>query len=162
MGEKTKGAISLLVIIFAIVIFFKINGLKKETPVLLDFSEPTPYDQVDTKGLKLFTGDLISVIQTNSTVVIKAKIYSRSTNKSTIDQNYFIVADLIKNHGFNTCKELQYWAVADMTDGSESKVISFTLDEETINKVFTESIADIQIGDYATDLWILPGLFDGK
>lgn len=115
MGEKTKGVIILLVIILAIVIFIKINGSKKESPVLLDFTEPTSYLQVDTKGLKLFSGDLISVIQTENTVVIKAKIDSKSTNKLTIDQNYIIVADLIKNHGFNTCKELQYWAVADMT-----------------------------------------------
>ena len=45
-----------------------------------------------------------------------------------------------------------------MTDGSESKVISFTLNSNTIQGVYNENIIDNQLGDYVDDLYILPSL----
>ena len=131
-------------------------GSKKEA-VVLDFSNDA-YGQVDTGDLKLAHGDLLSVMQNERNVVVKAKIKSNMTNQMTIDQNYYSVTDLIKNHGFNTCDELQYWAVADMTSGDESKVISFTVDKDTIDKVYSGNILDNKLGEYVSDLWILPSL----
>lgn len=45
-----------------------------------------------------------------------------------------------------------------MTDGSESKVISFTLTKEHINSVKNEQLFGNEIVDKASDVWILPSL----
>lgn len=45
-----------------------------------------------------------------------------------------------------------------MTDGSESKVISFTVPKDLIDKIKSGSVLPIELGDYVTDLWILPSL----
>ena len=112
----------------------------------------------------LQNGELLSTITNNidgkEVIVIKAKIKSNLTNKLTIDQNYYNVADMIKNQGCDKFDEIQYWAVADMTSGDEAKVISFTLSSDTIKQIKDGKIVDIQIGDYADDLWILPSLKD--
>lgn len=118
-----------------------------------------PTGEIDTKDLKLEYGDLLSVNHGGDGVfVVKAKISPSYSNKSTIDQNYFTVCDLIKNWGFDSCTELQYWAVADMTDGTEGKVISFTLDSTIIQGVYNGNIVENRLGDYVSDLWILPSL----
>ncbi|WP_024858416.1 hypothetical protein [Ruminococcus albus] len=91
-------------------------------------------------------------------IVIKAKITGSLTNNMTIDQNYFNIEYLIKNHNFNKYDTIVYWAVADMTDGSESKVISFTVDKPLIDKVASGKFPANQMGKYVSDLWILPSL----
>ena len=127
--------------------------------VMFDFSEHNIIGgEIDTKGLRLSHGELLDVNQSDGTVVIHAKIQGSYSNKATIDQNFFSVADLICKHGFNTCAELQYWAVADMADGSEGKVISFTLRKEVIDAISDEILYGDHIRDYADDLWILPSL----
>lgn len=93
-------------------------------------------------------------------LVVKAKIEPNLTNRLTIDQNYYNVADIVQNHSGILYDEIQYWAVADMTDGSESKVISFTIDHDVISGINNKTIAENQIGDYATDLFILPSLLE--
>lgn len=106
-------------------------------------------------------GELLSVIYSgDGLVVVKTKIESSFSDSATINQNYYNVCDLIENHGFNTCSELQYWAVADMSDGSEAKVISFTLDSDTIQGVYNGTIVDRQLDEYVDDLFILPSLQD--
>ena len=47
-----------------------------------------------------------------------------------------------------------------MTDGSESKVISFTVDSDLIQKIKTSAVVAIQMGDYVSDLYILPSLLN--
>ena len=131
----------------------------EEPPVVLDFSEPTAFAQeVDITGLRMHHGDLQSVTQNGDKVIIKAKITSNLTNEMTVKQNYLAVADLIRLNGFNTAGEIEYWAVADMTDGSESKVVQFTLDKITIDGIYNETILSTDVGDYATDVWIHPSL----
>lgn len=93
-------------------------------------------------------------------LVVKAKIEPNLTNRLTIDQNYYNVADIVQNHSGILYDEIQYWAVADMTDGSESKVISFTIDHDVISGINNKTIAENQIGNYATDLFILPSLLE--
>ena len=125
----------------------------------LDLSGGEYLGEIDTGNLELRFGELLSVISPgDGVVVVKAKIQPSYSNKTTIDQNYYSVCDLIRKNGFNQCSELQYWAVADMTDGSESKVISFTLNSNTIQDVYNENIIDNQLGDYVDDLYILPSL----
>lgn len=95
-------------------------------------------------------------------LVIKIKIKSSYSNKATRTQNYHNIDDIIKNQGGDKFKEIQYWAVADMKDGEESKVISFTLDEDLINKVANNNTNYLptNIEDRLIDLWILPSLRD--
>lgn len=107
-------------------------------------------------------GEIESVIYNNidgkSVAVVKAKITPSYSNEATINQNYFNVEDLIVNQGFDKYDEIQYWAVADMTNGSESKVISFTVDAEVIDLLKNKKIPANMLGDYLDDLWVLPSL----
>ncbi len=107
---------------------------------------------------KLTYGELLSVteneIDGKNIVVVKGKITSSYSNNATIEQNYFNVSDLITECGYDRYDEIQYWAVADMSDGSEQKVISFTVDSNLIQKIAAEELAPIQLGDYVSDLWI--------
>ena len=111
----------------------------------------------------LLHGELISTITNTvndkNVIVIKAKISPSYSNKATIDQNYFNIEDFVKNQNGSQFDEIQYWAVADMTDGSESKVISFTVNKDMINSILTDKyFVPISYGDYVEDLWILPSL----
>lgn len=107
-------------------------------------------------------GELVSAITNEidgqSVLVIKAKISSSYNNEATVDQNYYNVADLIQSQGCDVFDELQYWAVADMSDGSEQKVVSFTVDADLIQKIAAGEVVENQLGDYVTDLYILPSL----
>lgn len=107
---------------------------------------------------KLLHGELLEVKKNAGIVVVKAKIESSYSNEATIHQNYFNVTDLVKNQGFDVYNEIQYWAVADMTDGSESKVISFTVSKSLINRIKNGEVVDNQLGEYVDDLYILPSL----
>lgn len=97
-------------------------------------------------------------IDGRSVLVVKAKISSSYNNDATVDQNYYNVEDLIQNQGCDKFDEIQYWAVADMSDGSESKVVSFTVDADLIQKIAEKSVAANQLGDYVADLYIHPSL----
>ena len=116
----------------------------------------------EESGPVLEYGELLELneneIDGAAVAVVKAKIDSQASNKMTIDQNYYTVVDLIQNQGFDKYDEIQYWAVADMTDGSESKVIAFTLDKDLIDRIAAGSFPANTLGDYVTDLWILPSL----
>ena len=127
---------------------------------VFDFSSDMAFGEVDTGSLQLQHGELLSVFYNDGVVVVKAKIQPNLTNQMTIDQNFFNVGDLIKKHGFNTCEELQYWAVADMTSGDEVKVISFDLDKSTIDSLYSEKIFESQLKDYVDNLFIHNSLLD--
>lgn len=112
----------------------------------------------NTKVSSLKFGELLDVTTNNDILIIKAKISPSYSNKATINQNGFNVEDIILNQGGDAFNEIQYWAVADMTDGSESKVISFTLTKDQITSVKNKQLVGNQIVDKATDVWILPSL----
>lgn len=103
-------------------------------------------------------GELLQTTVTGTTLVIKAKIEPQLTKKITIKQNYYNVCDIITDQGGDAFTEIQYWAVADMTDGSEGKVISFTLDDWVIKMIAEKKIYPAMLEDYAKDLYILPSL----
>ncbi len=128
-----------------------------------DSEESTTTASDTTQVTEVKYGELISIVDnydTNKTAVIKVKITSSYSNEATINQNYYNVAELITNNGFNKYEEIQYWAVADMSSGSEEKVVSFTLNSETIQGIYNESIVTNQIGNYADDLWVHTSLRD--
>ena len=141
-------------------------GSEPEGDFILDFNSLTPDDfgTLDTGNLELESGELLEVryggdvYAGKGVIIVKAKTSPNLTNKLTIRQNYHDVCELITNHGFDSCPEIQYWAVADMTDGEEGKAISFTLDSDTILGVANQTILPINLDDYLQDLWILPSL----
>lgn len=100
----------------------------------------------------------ISPDTTKHCCVIKAKIESSYNNKATIHQNFFNVEDFIKNQNGYLYDEIQYYAVADMMSGEETKVISFTLDKDIIDGLYSEKIAANKLDNYLKDLWIIESL----
>lgn len=107
----------------------------------------------------LNTGELLDVTKNGDILVIKVKIQGSYNNEATIKQNYHNLENIIKQGGYNY-NEIQYWAVADMNDGSESKVVSFTVNKSVIDSVNNGNLIAIQLGDYVNDLWIHPSLKD--
>lgn len=95
---------------------------------------------------------------TTKCCIIKAKIEPSYNNKATIHQNFFNVEDFIKNQNGNTYDEIQYWAVADMTDGEEEKVISFTVDKKIIDDLYNDKIAANMLDSYLNDFWVIESL----
>ena len=112
----------------------------------------------EVSGYKIKHGEFIESNINDDVLVIKAKIEPSLNNKLTISQNGFNVEDIIKNQGGDQFKEIQYWAVADMTSGEENKVVSFTLNEELIKKIKAGDIVANQIIANADDVYILPSL----
>lgn len=103
-------------------------------------------------------GKLLDVYQDDGLVIIKAKIDYAYSKKSTINQNGFNIEHIIEENNIDGIEEIQYWAVADMTDGSEEKVVSFTVNKSLINRVKNGSVAGAYIIDEASDVWIHPSL----
>ncbi len=116
------------------------------------------YNDTNSLNYTLKFGKLVDATVNNNVLIIKAKIEPSVSNTTTIDQNGFNVVDLIVNQGASKFNEIQYWAVADMQDGTEGKVISFTLDKDLIKLIKDEEIFGQQIADKAKNVWILPSL----
>ena len=112
----------------------------------------------EVSGYKIKHGEFIESNINDDVLVIKAKIEPSLNNKLTISQNGFNVEDIIKNQGGDQFKEIQYWAVANMSNGEESKVVSFTLSENLIKNIKDGKVVANQIIDNADDVYILPSL----
>lgn len=113
-----------------------------------------------SNSTELEYGELLDETTNYGVTVIKAKIAPSATKSMTIDQNYYNVEDYIKTHDMNGVTELQYWAVADMSSGNESKVVSFTVPEELIAKIQAGDVPANQLGGYVADLWVHQSLKD--
>lgn len=123
-------------------------------------SSDTVADVTEESKYKLQFGELLSAIEypEEKQIIIKAKIESQITKKTTIDQNYYNIDDLVKNYDLSNYEELQYWAVADMSDGSESKVISFTVSGDVLTRLKDGKILPNRLSEYVDELWIHPSL----
>lgn len=126
------------------------------TEAVTEFTAPHP-KKVEYGKLISFT---TNEIDEKNFAVVKVKIKPSYSNEATINQNYFNVDKLIKDDECDYYDEIQYWAVADMADGSEGKVISFTLNKSTISSIKDGYIATSYLGDYLDDLWVLPSLLN--
>lgn len=131
--------------------------------VLLSPSSPVPNTTTGTEeatesqqeeAISLQYGELLSLHEQDGIAVVKAKIAPSFSNSATVSQNYYNIEALVKKHGFDKYDEVQYWAVADMTDGSEQKVISFTVPHDILAKIAAGKLAINQLGSYVTDLWV--------
>lgn len=112
----------------------------------------------DVDNVKWTHGELQDIVVWGSEITIKAKIEPLLSNKQTVDQNYFSVCDFIRKYAGIDYTSISYWAVADMTNGSEEKVISFDLSADIIQTIATEQFPDNQLGNYAENLFIHPSL----
>ena len=119
-----------------------------------------PYAATSAGITYLYKGKLLEFNEYDGGVVIKTKITSSFNNQATVNLNYRNVEDLIVNQGCDRYDEIQYWAVADLSDGTEGKVVSFTVPKSTITKIKNGDIVVTQMGDYVDDLYILPSLRD--
>lgn len=131
--------------------------------VLLSPSFPVPNTTTGTEettesqqeeAISLQYGELLSLHEQDGIAVVKAKIAPSFSNSATVSQNYYNIEALVKKHGFDKYDEVQYWAVADMTDGSEQKLISFTVPHDVLTKIAAGKLAINQLGSYVTDLWV--------
>lgn len=136
------------------------KGIEDEDEKVENKTETSEKENSKVNISKLKFGELLDVNNDDSTLIIKAKIKPSYSNNATISQNGYNVEDIILNKGGDLFDEIQYWAVADMTDGSESKVISFTLTKDQINAVKNKQILGNTLVENSTDLWILPSLQD--
>lgn len=154
--------LGICVVTFVAVVIASASGALDKYETTTDIESSTSTTETTTESTTdsgVLHGELLSVIDDeDGLAVVKVKISKSYSKSSTIAQNYFNVSDLIKNRGFDKYTEIQYWAVADMNDGSEQKVISFTLDKDTIQAIANNEIVDNQIGDYSDDLWVHPSL----
>ena len=120
----------------------------------------TTKDSLDTINLKygILQSFIISPDTNKRCCIIKAKIESSYNNKATIHQNFFNVEDFIKKQNGYLYDEIQYYAVADMMSGNETKVISFTLDKNIIDGLYNEKIVANTLDNYLNDLWVIESL----
>lgn len=118
------------------------------------------FNPAPDEGYTLRHGEFLDATVTGTTLVIKAKIKPSMNNKLTISQNYYNVCDIIRDQGGDQFDEISYWAVADMTDGSEAKVVAFTVPNDVIQTIATKDFPDNTLGDYVDDLYVLPSLLD--
>lgn len=109
----------------------------------------------ETNNYSLLYGELLDVGFNNNQLIIKAKI---DLKNNTVSHNYLNVEDLIINQGCDVYDVIQYWAVADMTDGSESKVIAFDVPSSAISEIKNGTIKANNLENYVDNLFILPSL----
>lgn len=124
----------------------------------MNYSAVVSGSSLDSKVYTLPYGTFLDIQSSGSTVVVKAEITSSLTNALTIEQNYFNACDLIRNQGLDIYDEVQYWAVHEMSDGTKSKVVSFTVPKDVIDLIVTTNFPDASLGSYVKDLWIHPAL----
>lgn len=110
-----------------------------------------PYGELEEVNVNDLDGKLVAVFKVQSETQLN--------NQMTIDQNYYNVEDLIQQ-GASQFDEIQYWALAQSTDGEDVKYISFTMNKELIDKVAAGNFPINTLGDYVDDLYILPSLLN--
>ena len=150
-GSKLRGVLVLIVIVVAL--FFTIGGGGNKT-------ERLPKSDLPQQSLIPFgtlldwtVNDLVSP----KVIVIKTKITSNLTNKMTIGQNYHNIQSVAKAGEYNDYN-IKYWAVADMENGSESKVISFDVSSDVMKQLANDRILPGDLEKHVENLWILPSL----
>ena len=112
----------------------------------------------DPSCLKTYSGHVLDYAIRGTNITITVKTGSNLSKSSIIKQNYFDAHRLVKSIRDYPFSTLTYLAVADMTDGTESKIIQFTVPEETIAGVLDGSILETQLCDNITALYLHPSL----
>ena len=146
--------IPLLVILIALIAIINSGDTEEPEQTTQGIETTVPAKTTQPEEASLLHGELLSVTENGDIAVVKAKITSSYNNEATVTQNYFNVVDLINKQGFDKYSEIQYWAVADMNNGEEEKVISFTVPADLIEKIKNKKVIDNQLGSYVQELWV--------
>lgn len=125
-------------------------------------SESIDIDDPEWQNKSIMYGELKEWIRYDDDImgkqlVVKVKIHGQLTNDMTVKQNYINVWYIAKTGLFHDYI-IQYWAVADMIDGSVKKVVSFDVPASIVNLLETDKFPWSYLPDYVDNLWILPSL----
>lgn len=107
---------------------------------------------------KIQNGEFLEANREGDNLVIKTKIENNNTYKTTINKSELNIEDIIKNQGGDEFKEIQYIALAKTQSGNTDKIISFTINQDTINRIKTGDLKANQIIENAINTWISPNL----
>lgn len=146
--------IPLLIILIALIAIINSGDTEEPEQTTQSIETTVPAEITQPEEASLLHGELLSVTENGDIAVVKAKITSSYNNEATVTQNYFNVVDLINKQGFDKYSEIQYWAVADMNNGEEEKVVSFTVPADLIEKIKNKEVVDNQLGNYVQELWV--------
>ncbi len=95
---------------------------------------------------------------TKRAVVLKYEIEESLTKKLTINQNYHIIEEYIKDKDFVDIDEIQYLATGKLSNGYDGKIVSFTIKKDIIMMIKNGSIYPVEYEKHLDDIWIYDGL----
>lgn len=128
---------------------------------ILEMNQLEAEGAVDTRDMVLPYGDLRSVTSDGTGgVEVKATVTLQKQEGMSVLQNFYNVETMVQIHGFEICKEIRYTGVASIKGGGEARVISFTVNQETINALAAHEIGAEDLRDKLESLWIASNLED--
>lgn len=107
---------------------------------------------------KIQNGEFLEANREGDNLVIKTKIDNKNTYKTIISKSELNIEDIIKNQGGDEFKEIQYISLIKTQLGDLDKIISFTLNKDTIKQIKTGEIKSNQIIENSIDTWISQNL----
>ncbi len=114
---------------------------------------------VSDMEVSLPSGDAVSVnlsdLQDKLSAYVTVSVAAPEEKEDTA-KHIANAVDLIQNQGFDQYDEIRYAAVAKVITPYPSKVLHFTLDRETIDKVKNGELTADTLEEQLTDLWVLP------
>lgn len=128
--------------------------------VMANYDDLMTNKGANVSNLELNYNELLDVTTNGGTIVIKVKVSPSMNNSLTVKGCGFDVYEAIQDYGLDQYDEIQYWGVADMTDGTEQKVISFTVSKDLIEKIANGSVLENQVVQNASDVWVHQSLAD--
>lgn len=154
MKKVLKAILITLLVILALLIALLIFVPSGSSP-----SESSPAPTSDPSP-RINFGEILNVTENSydKVVVLKVKIESNLTKEMTVKQNYMNAWEFIHGYSGIEYEKLSYWAVADMNDGTEAKVVQFDVPASAIKGVLDETILENQLGNYVENLWLHPSL----
>lgn len=115
----------------------------------------------DVESVELRYADSVEVNTVGGVVNLKAYITASTSNEQTVDKNYYIACEFVRDYAGADFETINYSAYAPDTNGDYTKVVSFVLSGDIIATVAdstSSTFADNTLGDYVTDLYILGSL----
>jgi len=116
------------------------------------------YDTTTAKDLTVPYGDVLKCHAYGSVLDIGVKISGLLTDSTTINQNYYNIADLILKQGADAYTTIYYAGYMPAQGGGNAVVISFTVPAHVIDSIKNRTVMEVELPDYVEDLWIHPQL----
>ena len=116
------------------------------------------YDTTTAEDLTVPYGDVLKCHAYGSVLDIGVKISGLLTDSTTINQNYYNIADLILKQGADAYTTIYYAGYMPAQGGGNAVVISFTVPAHVIDSIKNRTVMEVELPDYVEDLWIHPQL----